>query len=203
MKVRVLSVDRERQRIALSIKALAPDPWETAPERYPIGCLTMGKVSQVVDFGSFIELEPGVEGLLHNSELRDFEQREELNTSEPVLVKVIRVEPERRRIGLSVRQVRPEEWEDWVIEQAEAEEAARLKAEEEAKAKAAAAEEQVLDEEQSVAVSAEAESTDEIVQPVVVDETAVSESNDSEAQAAETEDEIIKKEEVAVTEKYK
>ncbi|MDF1512731.1 MAG: S1 RNA-binding domain-containing protein [Anaerolineae bacterium] len=132
VKVKVLNVDRERQRIALSIKALAPDPWESAPERYQVGSLVMGKVSQVVDFGSFIELEPGVEGLLHNSELRDFEQREELEANAELLVKIIRVEPERRRIGLSVRQVRPEEWEDWVIAQAEAEETARLQAEQDA-----------------------------------------------------------------------
>ncbi len=120
VKVKVLSVDRERQRIALSIKALAPDPWETAPERYQEGQLVEGAVSQVVDFGAFIELEPGVEGLLHNSELSDVEQREELEPQKKILVKVIRVEPERRRIGLSVRQVRRQEWEEWVVAQASA-----------------------------------------------------------------------------------
>lgn len=120
VKVKVLSVDRERQRIALSIKALAPDPWETAPERYQEGQLVEGTVSQVVDFGAFIELEPGVEGLLHNSELSDVEQREELEPQKKILVKVIRVEPERRRIGLSVRQVRRQEWEEWVVAQAAA-----------------------------------------------------------------------------------
>jgi len=119
VKIKVLSVDRERQRIALSIKALAPDPWGTAPERYQEGQLVEGKVSQVVDFGVFVELEPGVEGLLHNTELRDFEQREELTAGQKVLVKVIRVEPDRRRIGLSVRQVRRQEWEEWVMNQPE------------------------------------------------------------------------------------
>ncbi len=124
MKVKVLSVDRDRQRIALSIKALRPDPWESAPERYKTGNLVEGKVSQIADFGVFVELETGVEGLLHNSELLSAEQREELKVGDKVLVKIIRIEPERRRIGLSVRQVRLEEWERWA---AEAEAAAQLK----------------------------------------------------------------------------
>jgi small subunit ribosomal protein S1 len=180
VKIKVLNVDRDRQRIALSIKALTPDPWETAPEKYPTGSLVLGKVSQVVDFGSFIELEPGVEGLLHNSELRDFEQREELNPNEPLLVKVIRVEPERRRIGLSVRQVRPEEWEDWVITQAEAEEAARVQAEaEEAARKQAQAEKEAskVDGEESTAEEDVAEDTG-------------TEVNDAESTAAEPDVEI-------------
>lgn len=122
VKVKVLSVDRDRQRIALSIKALAPDPWESVAVRYDVGRLVEGKVTQVVDFGVFIELEPGVEGLLHNSELRDIAQREELTSGDPILVKVIRVEPDRRRIGLSVRQVRPEEWEEYALAKLEEEE---------------------------------------------------------------------------------
>jgi small subunit ribosomal protein S1 len=123
IKVKVLNVDRERQRIALSIKALTPDPWDTVPDRYSIGSLVMGRITHVVDFGVFIELEPGVEGLLHNSELLNYEQREELHPSDSLLVKVFRIEPERRRIGLSVRQVQLEEWEEWVIAQTEVEEA--------------------------------------------------------------------------------
>jgi len=118
IKVKVLSVDRDRQRIALSIKALSPDPWEIAPEKYEEGSLVEGKVTQVVDFGIFVELEPGVEGLLHNSELGDVEQRNELAAGEGILVKVIRVEPDRRRIGLSVRQVRRDEWEEWALSKA-------------------------------------------------------------------------------------
>ncbi len=124
IRVKVLSVDRDQQRIALSIKALTPDPWETAPDRYKEGQLVEGKITQLVDFGIFVELEPGVEGLLHNSELGSPEQREELEVGQKLLVKIIRVEPERRRIGLSVRQVTREEWESWVskpVVEAEAE----------------------------------------------------------------------------------
>ncbi len=129
VKVKVLSIDRDRQRIALSIKALTEDPWESVVARYEIGRLVQGRVTQVVDFGVFIELEPGVEGLLHNSELRDVAQREDMLSGEPVLVKVIRVESERRRIGLSVRQVRPEEWEEWTLAQIQEQEAAVTEAE--------------------------------------------------------------------------
>ena len=85
IKVRVLNIDRERQRIGLSIKALTPDPWEIAPTKYAHDILVEGKVSQVVDFGIFVELEPGVEGLLHNSELRDPSQRDELEPGQRVL----------------------------------------------------------------------------------------------------------------------
>ncbi len=119
VKVKVLNVDRERERIGLSIKALQPDPWESVAEKYSEGDLVTGHVTQVVDFGVFVELEPGIEGLLHNSELVSPAQREELESGDEVLVKVIRVEPRRRRIGLSVRQVRLHEWEAWHAEREE------------------------------------------------------------------------------------
>ncbi len=125
LKVKVLNVDRERQRIGLSIKALAPDPWETVSERYSEGDLVQGKITQVVTFGIFVELEPGIEGLLHNSELLSTEQREELEPGDEILVKIIRIETDRRRIGLSARQVRLHEWEAWNA----AQEAARAEAE--------------------------------------------------------------------------
>jgi len=155
IKVKVLSVDRERQRIALSIKALVPDPWETVEQRYTIGKLVEGKVSQMADFGVFVELEPGVEGLLHNSELLSDEQREELAVGTNVLVKVIRIEPDRRRIGLSARKVGREEWEQWYAEaaaRAEAQEQARREAEAQAvpeseSAESLLAEDEIFDEE--------------------------------------------------------
>lgn len=172
VKVKVLSVDRDRQRIALSIKALAPDPWDTAEERYTIGQLADGKVSQLADFGIFVELEPGVEGLLHNSELLAAEQRDELTVGTEVLVKVIRIEPDRRRIGLSARQVRREEWEQWY---AEAASRAEAKAQAKAEAEAAAAlddldegddflaEGEVLEAVENADVEVE---TEEVVEPV-------------------------------------
>ncbi|MCJ7550329.1 MAG: S1 RNA-binding domain-containing protein, partial [Anaerolineae bacterium] len=192
VKVKVLSVDRERQRIALSIKALTPDPWESVVVRYQIGELVQGHVTQVVDFGVFVELEPGVEGLLHNSELRDVAQRDELTSGEKVLVKVIRIESDRRRIGLSVRQVRPEEWEDWAITQLEkeAEEAAAAEARAAAAAlEAAAAEEAAVAEEKAaVAEVPEADEADESDDDVETEEAAEAEAPaEDEASVEETE----------------
>ncbi len=116
IKVKVLDVDPQRQRIALSIKALKPDPWLTVEQRYQAGQLVEGKVSQMADFGVFVELEPGVEGLLHKTEISDG-QLSELKVGDRILVKIINVDPERRRVSLSARQVTREEWERWAAEQ--------------------------------------------------------------------------------------
>jgi len=168
VKVKVLNVDRDRQRIALSIKALIPDPWETATERYVVGQLAEGKVSQMADFGIFVELEPGVEGLLHNSELLAAEQRAELTVGTEVLVKVIRIESDRRRIGLSARQVRREEWEQWY---AEAESRAAAKAQ--AQQKSTEHGDADLDEEDDFLVEGEVFEDVEDVEEVPSDETDV------------------------------
>jgi small subunit ribosomal protein S1 len=178
VKVKVLNVDHERQRIALSIKALSPDLWDIAPEKYQEGTLIEGKVTQIVDFGIFVELEPGVEGLLHNSELGDVEQRNELGTGDAILVKVIRVEPDRRRIGLSVRQVSRNEWEDWAMAKAE-----------EVQVEAETAEEVDIDDDDD-----EGEVTQEIKTPAVVTEhepevSAAVESDGVEDEGVETVDE--------------
>lgn len=197
IKVKVLNVDRDRERIALSVKALTPDPWDSVAEKYTPGQLIEGKVTQVVDFGVFIELEPGVEGLLHNSELRDMEQREELESGQKILVKIIRVESQRRRIGLSVRQVQREEWENWVLSQVEEEEAeAAAKAEEAAaKAEAEAAEAEKAEETEEAEAEApepEAEVEAEAPEP---------EPEEAEAKAAEVEEaETVESPEVAEVE---
>ena len=119
VKVQVLNVDVERQRIGLSIKALLDDPWDSVIERYSEGDLAKGVISQVGDFGIFVELEPGIEGLLHNTELVSTDQREELAAGKEILVKIIRIESQRRRIGLSVKQVQLHEWEEWHTGEAE------------------------------------------------------------------------------------
>jgi small subunit ribosomal protein S1 len=195
VKVKVLSVDPDRERIALSIKALTPDPWESVAQRYDVGSLVEGRVTQVVDFGVFIELEPGIEGLLHNSELRDVSQREELTSGQSILVKVIRVEPNRRRIGLSVRQVRPEEWEEWALarieeEVQEAEEEAAEEAAEEAEEAAGEAEEEQATPEADEAEEAEVEETavDEAEEEVIEteEEVAVAEADEEVAETSTT-----------------
>jgi small subunit ribosomal protein S1 len=101
----VLNVDQERKRVALGLKQMASDPWEgDIPGRYHPGDLKKGKVTKLTNFGVFVELEPGLEGLLHISELADdkVESPEEVvKVGDDIEVKVLRVEPKDRKIGLS------------------------------------------------------------------------------------------------------
>jgi small subunit ribosomal protein S1 len=115
--VYVLRLDRERNRIALSLKRLQPDPWTLVDEKYEVGQLVEGVVTKVVRFGAFVEIEPGLEGLLHVSEFADIAPRDPhdlLKEGDRLLVRVIRIQGWRRRIGLSLRQVSEAEWEAWV-----------------------------------------------------------------------------------------
>jgi small subunit ribosomal protein S1 len=101
----VLQVDQDRKRIALGMKQLASDPWETdIPSRYHPGLVVTGKVTKITNFGVFVELEPGLEGLLHISELADHKvdnPEEVVRVGDPIEVKVLRVDPQERKIGLS------------------------------------------------------------------------------------------------------
>jgi small subunit ribosomal protein S1 len=105
----VLSVDQERKRVALGLKQMGSDPWETdIPARFTPGQKTRGKVTKLTNFGVFVELEPGLEGLLHISELSDepIESPEEVvKVGDEVDVKVLRVDAKDRKIGLSMRNV--------------------------------------------------------------------------------------------------
>jgi small subunit ribosomal protein S1 len=101
----VLNVDQERKRVALGLKQMASDPWEgDIPGRYHPGDLKKGKVTKLTNFGVFVELEPGLEGLLHISELADHKvesPEEVVKVGDEIEVKVLRVEPKERKIGLS------------------------------------------------------------------------------------------------------
>jgi small subunit ribosomal protein S1 len=117
VNVYVLRLDRERNRIALSLKRLQPDPWTLVDEKYEVGQLVEGVVTKVVRFGAFVEIEPGLEGLLHVSEFADIAPRDPhdlLKEGDRLLVRVIRIQGWRRRMGLSLRQVSEAEWEAWV-----------------------------------------------------------------------------------------
>ncbi|MBI4610667.1 MAG: 30S ribosomal protein S1 [Candidatus Rokubacteria bacterium] len=104
----ILSVDRDAKRISLGLKQLQPDPWETVAERYPMGTRVRGKVVRLADFGAFVELEPGVDGLLHISQMssRPVSRPEDIvNVGDELTLMVIRVEPQERRIGLSLKEL--------------------------------------------------------------------------------------------------
>jgi small subunit ribosomal protein S1 len=115
--VYVLRLDHERNRIGLSLKRLQPDPWTLADEKYEVSQLVEGVVTKVVRFGAFIEIEAGLEGLLHVSEFADIaprDPRDLVKEGDRLLVRIIRIHGWRRRMGLSLRQVSEAEWEAWV-----------------------------------------------------------------------------------------
>src|SRR5437667_298975 len=105
----VLNVDQERKRVALGLKQMASDPWESdIPSRYHPGEIKKGKVTKLTNFGVFVELEPGLEGLLHISELADhkIESPEEVvKVGDDIEVKILRVDPADRKIGLSRKRI--------------------------------------------------------------------------------------------------
>jgi len=111
IKVKVLSVDRERERISLGLKQTLPDPWEDVTSRYPVGSIVTGKVTKLADFGAFVGLEPGIEGLIHISQLADrrvSRPDEVVKPGDEVSVKVISVRPRDHRIGLSLKEAQAE-----------------------------------------------------------------------------------------------
>lgn len=107
LEVQVIRLDPEKQQIALSRKRLLPNPWDGVEERYRLGDIVTAKITRVVEFGAFAQLEAGVEGLIHISELADISIAEPLKTvsaGDDVDVKILRVDARRQRIGLSHRQ---------------------------------------------------------------------------------------------------
>jgi small subunit ribosomal protein S1 len=106
VRVYVLSIDNERKRIALSLKRTQHEPWATVGERYQIGQMVEGVVTQLAPFGAFVRIEDGVEGLIHVSEMGDGRvqhPRDVLQEGDVVQARIIRIDPARKRIGLSMR----------------------------------------------------------------------------------------------------
>jgi small subunit ribosomal protein S1 len=111
VKVKVLDIDRERQRISLGLKQTQSDPWQQVLDQYSEGDVVEGKVTKVVTFGAFVEIMPGVEGLVHISELAQHHvenPREVVAQGDQVQAKIIEVDPERRRLSLSLKRVEGE-----------------------------------------------------------------------------------------------
>ena len=110
VEVKVLDVDRDRQRISLGLKQTQADPWQRVLESYQQGDVVHGRATKVVTFGAFVEILQGVEGLVHISELaeRHIENpREIVSQGDHVLVRIIEIDPERRRLSLSMKRVLP------------------------------------------------------------------------------------------------
>ena len=115
IEVIVLKYDEDSEKVALGYKQKKPDPWLTAVDRYPIGKKVKGKVTSITDYGAFIELEEGLEGLVHISEIdwlpRPKHPSKYLSIRETVDAVVLKVDKEERRLSLSMRQLKPTPWE--------------------------------------------------------------------------------------------
>jgi small subunit ribosomal protein S1 len=115
LEVRVLRFDRERNRVSLGLKQLGEDPWVNIARRYPTSTRLFGKVSNVTDYGCFVEIEPGVEGLVHVSEMdwtnKNVNPAKIVQVGDECEVMVLDVDEERRRISLGIKQTRANPWE--------------------------------------------------------------------------------------------
>ncbi len=115
LTLKVLSFDRENNKVSLGLKQLVPDPWQDISARFPEGKKVTGKVTNLVDYGAFVELEPGVEGLVHISEMswtRKLRHPSQMvHTGDEVEVVILGVDGEKKRISLGMKQVRPNPWE--------------------------------------------------------------------------------------------
>jgi predicted RNA-binding protein with RPS1 domain len=116
VEVYVLRLDLDRKRIGLSLKRLQPEPWALVEDKYELGQLIEGTVTNVVDFGAFAEIDEGIEGLIHVSELTDgsiAHPREVVKKGDLLLLRIIRIDARRKRLGLSLKRVLESEWAEW------------------------------------------------------------------------------------------
>jgi len=114
IKVKILHFDQEKEKVSLGLKQALPDPWESLPRKYPIGSRLKGKVVNVTDYGVFVELEEGVEGLVHISELTWSKKMKHpskiVHIGDAVEVMVLDCDPAKRRISLGMKQIEPNPW---------------------------------------------------------------------------------------------
>src|SRR5215470_13398241 len=114
IQVKVLKFDKDKQRVSLGFKQLTPDPWLDAAQRYPVGAHVNGRVISVTDYGAFVELEQGIEGLVHVSEMTWSKRMKHpsklVNVGDHVECVVLNVNPAERRISLGMRQLAPNPW---------------------------------------------------------------------------------------------
>jgi small subunit ribosomal protein S1 len=118
IQVKVLKYDKDKQRVSLGFKQLTPDPWLDAEHRYPVGAHVRGRVISVTDYGAFVELEQGIEGLVHVSEMTWSKRMKHpsklVNVGDEVECVVISVNPTERRISLGMRQLAPNPWDSLI-----------------------------------------------------------------------------------------
>jgi len=134
IEVKVIGIDKEKERVSLSRKILLPNPWLKHVEKFQVGDLVEGLVVSVLDFGAFVELTEGVQGLVHVSEIgyaNTEDPKAVVKKGDPVLVKIMSIDPERERISLSMRRVPISEQMEWIMNLEDASEGILLDGDEE------------------------------------------------------------------------
>ena len=119
LTAKVLKFDQDKNRVSLGVKQLGEDPWVGLGRRYPQGTRLFGKVTNITDYGSFVEIEAGIEGLVHVSEMdwtnKNVDPRKIVQLGDEVEVMVLEIDEDRRRISLGMKQCRPNPWDDFAI----------------------------------------------------------------------------------------
>ncbi len=117
LKVQIIKINKDTQRISLGMKQLESDPWDSATEKYAVGTKLTGSVTNITEYGAFVELEPGIEGLVHVSEMswtkKNVHPGKIVSTSQEVEVLVLEVDTEKRRISLGLKQAQSNPWTDF------------------------------------------------------------------------------------------
>jgi small subunit ribosomal protein S1 len=120
VKVQIIRINPETQRISLGMKQLQSDPWQAIETKYPVGARFTGTVTNIADYGAFVELEPGVEGLIHVSEMswtkKNIHPGKIVSTSQQVEVQILEVDPNKRRISLGLKQTQDNPWESFLAQ---------------------------------------------------------------------------------------
>ncbi|MGE5500561.1 MAG: 30S ribosomal protein S1, partial [Ignavibacteriales bacterium] len=118
VKVQIVKINPDTQRISLGMKQLQSDPWDGVEAKYPVGARFTGRITNITDYGAFVELEPGVEGLVHVSEMswtkKNVHPGKIVSTSQEVDVVVLDVDPSKRRVSLGLKQAMPNPWEAFI-----------------------------------------------------------------------------------------
>jgi len=117
LKVKVLKFDRDKKRVSLGLKQMGEDPWSNLARRYPVGARLIGRITNIADYGCFVEIENGIEGLVHMSELdwtnKNIHPSKVVQLGQEVEVMVLDIDEERRRISLGIKQCVPNPWKEF------------------------------------------------------------------------------------------
>jgi small subunit ribosomal protein S1 len=197
VQVQVLGIDQESGRISLTRKKLLPNPWDTVAQRYTQNELIEGKITRILDYGAFAEIEPGVEGLLHVSQLsRNAVEspREVVQEGEVHLLRIVSIDQKRQRIGLSLKAVTPTEQIEWMAQKELAEAMQREEEETAAAAKASRMRPEITETEAEVESSVPADAPVVEVQDEAPESVVGAIESEAEPAAVESISEIVEPE---------